>query len=224
VPRITEVLDGPQASRDWRVITESQARSGMESIAQRVGVNPEFCAQKEAAIDLRISTRCGLLGASATAGLVLAVVLCSDLVIVSGASMEGALHNGDLLIVLRAAVLQASPAAKRLALQRGRIVVFRQPGGNGALAVKRIVGIASDRISAEGAPMEKEPDAGKRALGISLAPKDLVPQSILVPQGYYFLLGDNKVDSYDSRVWGPVPEKTIIGVVVGLLPRRLTAW
>jgi signal peptidase I len=163
-----------------------------------------------------------LLGA--TAGLVLAVVLCFDLVSVSGASMEGALHSGDVLVALRTAILQASPAAKRFALRRGRVVVFRQPGGNGALAVKRIVGIAGDTISAEGTPVRREWDAGRRMAGNSLAPRDLVPRPILVPEGYYFLLGDNKVDSYDSRVWGPVPEKTIIGVVVGVLPPRLPAW
>ena len=38
-----------------------------------------------------------------------------------------------------------------------------------------------------------------------------LPQEITVPKGSYFMMGDNRGESADSRVWGPIPKKWIIG-------------
>jgi signal peptidase I len=38
------------------------------------------------------------------------------------------------------------------------------------------------------------------------------PQAITIPPGHYFMMGDNRGDSLDSRFWGPIPQKWIIGV------------
>ncbi len=38
-----------------------------------------------------------------------------------------------------------------------------------------------------------------------------LPQEITVPKGYYFMMGDNRGESADCRVWGPIPKDWIIG-------------
>jgi signal peptidase I len=43
-----------------------------------------------------------------------------------------------------------------------------------------------------------------------------------VPRGTYFALGDNRAESCDSRVWGPVPARNVIGLVVKVLRGRET--
>lgn len=144
--------------------------------------------------------------------------------------MEDTLHDGDILISLRTTVLQASPSAKHLALRRGSIVVLRQPGGGGLLAVKRVVGVAGDGISADHGILvangirKTEQDARNRVPEAWPVTKGFILRSVVVPEGHYFLLGDKRIGSYDSRSWGPVPENAILGVVVGVLPRRRTLW
>jgi signal peptidase I len=82
--------------------------------------------------------------------------------------------------------------------------------------IKRIVGLPGDRISVKGGRvyldgrLQKEPfiypDA---ACGICN-----LPQEIVVPKGQYYMMGDNRGASADSREWGPVPKENMIGKAV----------
>jgi signal peptidase I len=80
--------------------------------------------------------------------------------------------------------------------------------------VKRVVGVGGDTIAIRdghvirnGKPA-KEPFAAP--CGDSGAPCDF-PDPIVVPKGYFFMMGDNRGNSEDSRFWGPVPSSWVIG-------------
>jgi len=71
--------------------------------------------------------------------------------------------------------------------QRGDVIVFRAPVSADELMVKRIAGTPGDVVEA---------GAGR---------------TVIVPAGCYFVLGDNRQDSFDSRNWGVLPRDFIVG-------------
>jgi signal peptidase I len=79
--------------------------------------------------------------------------------------------------------------------------------------IKRVVAGPGDRLSIRGGHVilngkrQKEPFI--RACGVGEA-CDL-PRTVTIPAGHWFMMGDNRGSSDDSRFWGPVPEKWIIG-------------
>jgi len=82
--------------------------------------------------------------------------------------------------------------------------------------IKRVVAGPGDRISIKGGHVilngkrQKEPFASFS--GCTLAAADCnYPKAIIIPAGYYFMMGDNRDFSDDSRFWGPVPRAWIIG-------------
>ncbi len=80
--------------------------------------------------------------------------------------------------------------------------------------VKRVVGLPGDVLRIVGGHVirngEREPDAYIRACGG--ATECTFSGQIRVPAGDYYMMGDNRGDSDDSRYWGPVPQRYIIGV------------
>jgi signal peptidase I len=82
--------------------------------------------------------------------------------------------------------------------------------------IKRVVGGPGDRISIRDGHVTRngvrEKDSYTRACGSDPASSCTFQTSIVVPPGDYFMMGDNRGESDDSRFWGPVPDKWIIGV------------
>ena len=122
--------------------------------------------------------------------------------------------------------------------ERGDIVVFRYPRNPAVDYIKRIVAVPGDTIayrdkviSINGEPLAQEPDGAYAvsttrtgaAYRLSEQIGDLTHHIIVdperpseefqfrVPEGQYFAMGDNRDGSSDSRVWGTVPEKNLVG-------------
>jgi signal peptidase I len=88
------------------------------------------------------------------------------------------------------------------------------PTASSQTFIKRVVGVPGDRISIRNGHVirngvqEKDPYIAQCGGG----PACNFPQTIVVPPGDYFMMGDNRGQSDDSRYWGPVPDKWVIGV------------
>jgi signal peptidase I len=103
--------------------------------------------------------------------------------------------------------------------QRGEIIVFQYPKDPSIDYIKRVVGIPGDTVEIR---MKKvfingievnDPHAhisSPAILQASASPRDNYGP-ILVPEGSVFVLGDNRDNSYDSRFWGFVDDKAILG-------------
>jgi signal peptidase I len=79
--------------------------------------------------------------------------------------------------------------------------------------VKRVVGLPGDRIAIDNGHVIRNgvPEKDSYIVPCNGAPACNFPSTITIPRGEYYMLGDNRPDSEDSRFWGPVPKKWIIG-------------
>ncbi len=79
--------------------------------------------------------------------------------------------------------------------------------------IKRVVGLPGDRISIDNGHVIRNGVAEKDAYTIPCDGSSSCnfPSQITIPHGDYYMMGDNRPDSEDSRFWGPVPKSWIIG-------------
>jgi len=101
--------------------------------------------------------------------------------------------------------------------QRGQIVVFHSPAeacGLGGVFVKRLIGLPGEAVH-ENTDASISID-GHRLHEPYVSSEDTQYRGLTwhVPAGEYFMLGDNRGGSCDSRVWGAVPRSSLIGPVV----------
>jgi signal peptidase I len=131
-------------------------------------------------------------------------------VIVDGDSMKPTLHNADQYLLNRAEYLFRDP-------KPGDIVVIHDPE-DGGLSVKRIVATGGETVELEGGSVY----VNGRKLVEQYLPKGTLTFSYHVydhekfacAKDQVFVLGDNRGQSADSRIYGPVPRRNILGVVM----------
>jgi signal peptidase I len=99
-------------------------------------------------------------------------------------------------------------------IQRGDIVVFRYPRDTSKSYIKRVIGVAGDHIRIENGQVYVNGDA----LDEDYVPADYADarsySEIVVPRNSFFVLGDHRTMSNDSRDFGPVNERYIYGKAV----------
>jgi signal peptidase I len=126
---------------------------------------------------------------------------------VQGTSMEPELVDGERIVVNKF-VYRFRP------IERGDVVVFWYPRDPSVSFVKRVVGLPGDRVELrEGELVVNGRQVEEPYLPASYRDRDNHPPTE-VRKGYYFVLGDHRRSSNDSRTWGEVPEKYIYGRAV----------
>lgn len=148
--------------------------------------------------------------------------------LVSGPSMEPTFHNGDYLIVQKLEACMPFELGGCLYLgapERGDVIVFKLPANPSETLIKRVIGLPGDTVKLSGNTITVTGADVPQGVTLSepyLDPADLGGPSdmtITLAADQYFVLGDNRKVSYDSRLWGTLPRKDIIGrVEVRLFP------
>jgi signal peptidase I len=124
---------------------------------------------------------------------------------VDGSSMEPTFHNGDYVIVNRLTYQWGE-------IQRGDVVVFPYPLSPEEDYIKRVIGLPGDRVAIYGGNVYVNGQRIEEPY-ISSAPANDVAETV-VPEGYVYVLGDNRNASSDSRSWGPLEIEAILGKAV----------
>ena len=130
---------------------------------------------------------------------------------VRGQSMEPNFADGDYLIVDEISYRFGSP-------QRGDVVVFKYPGNPSQRYIKRIVGLPGETVEIEDSKVIIFNGNGTQILNETSYLPSFTPTPgdirVILAEDDYFVLGDNRVSSSDSRSWGPLPREDIIGRVI----------
>jgi len=134
--------------------------------------------------------------------------------IVKGNSMEPNFRQGDYLIIDKLSFLFRQP-------KRGEVVVFNYPLNPRQRFIKRIIALPGEKIEMKDGKVKiNEQYLKEEYLSNSIQTTDDL--DIVVPQNQYFVLGDNRFSSLDSRQWGTLPKSNIIGRVLFALRFNLS--
>lgn len=131
--------------------------------------------------------------------------------LVSGASMEPNFSTGNYLLIDEVTYRLRVP-------ERGEVVVFKYPNDPSVYYIKRIIGLPGERIIVKNGEIKiinKEyPDGIKMdEIYLDTNLRTLGDIDSILDGDDYFVMGDNRSFSYDSRSWGSLPKDNIVGIV-----------
>lgn len=127
--------------------------------------------------------------------------------IVNGASMEPTFKDNEYLIVDQLSHRIKNP-------ERGEVIIFKYPKDPSKYFIKRIIGLPSETLEINGSEIKitnnEFPD------GFTIDETYITYQKnnklkIELSEDEYFVMGDNRASSSDSRVWGPLKKKLLVG-------------
>jgi signal peptidase I len=131
---------------------------------------------------------------------------------VKGHSMEPTFHDGEYIFTDKISYKIGQPA-------RGDVVVFRSPKNAEVDYIKRIVGLPGEKVKISGGKVyvndQRLDESIYLASSVYTGPQNFLTEGreIIVPTGKYFVMGDNRPGSSDSRDFGPVTPSEFIGKV-----------
>ena len=134
--------------------------------------------------------------------------------IVNGSSMVPTFEDGDYLIVGEISYRFNDP-------ERGDVVVFRYPNDPSKFFIKRIIGLPGETLKIVGSKVsirhnKTEDEELYESYVVYPAQNNI---EITLNDDEFFVMGDNRAQSSDSRSWGPMPKKFLVGrALIRLLP------
>jgi len=144
--------------------------------------------------------------------------------LVSGASMETNFSHGDYILVDELTYYFKEPS-------RGEVIIFRYPKDEATYFIKRIIGLPGETVEIFDNHITIY--NGNNPKGIALDESYIGRGTAVLPcsseqgrsntkfslkEGEYFVMGDNRLASFDSRCWGAIQDEHIIGIA------RLRLW
>jgi len=126
--------------------------------------------------------------------------------IVKGQSMEPNFENGNYLIIDELSFRFRDP-------QREEVVVFRYPRNPSQRFIKRIIGLPGEKIEIKAGSIMVNDQILDESEYLPFGLQTPGNIQISLNENEYFVLGDNRISSFDSKQWGPLPRKNIIGRV-----------
>ncbi|MCX6753912.1 MAG: signal peptidase I [Candidatus Nomurabacteria bacterium] len=127
--------------------------------------------------------------------------------VVSGESMYPTFDNGQYLIVDEISYILGSA-------HRGDVVIFRYPGDTKRFFIKRIIGLPNEKITIVNGEItitNKDHPDGFKMVEPYINEKEFTGGEYTTKDNEYFVMGDNRNRSSDSRTWGILPQKLMIG-------------
>ena len=129
---------------------------------------------------------------------------------ISSGAMKDTFQPGDFIVANTWAYIKSKP-------QRGDLLIFEYPHDRNIIFIKRVIGLPGEKIEIE--------DGQILINGTAIDEPYITPEyntvtktrpftPVTVPQGNYFVLGDNRDHSNDSRYWGLVPEDHLVGKAI----------
>ena len=128
---------------------------------------------------------------------------------VKGASMEMNFYDGDYLLIDEITYRFSEP-------KRGDVIVFRFPDDPSQFYIKRIIGLPGETVEVRNDQVKIYNSDNKTGFALneyylSSGQETRGNNTEVLESGEYFVMGDNRLQSSDSRRWGPLPKKNITG-------------
>lgn len=174
-------------------------------------MEPEYSPKNRSLPNIIEDNLIKIIGFIAIAGIVIMTIrsLVAEPHKVYRNSMEPNFHDGDYLITSKISLRFSEP-------ERGDVVILQNPRYPDRVLIKRIIGLPGERIKIQDGQVYIDNQALSEqylpgqtlTLGGTFLPAD---EEMAIPENQYFVMGDNRAESSDSREWGFLKKDLIIG-------------